>query len=87
MERSFKSLEDEINHLHNCPRCKEAISQAVRAIEYLKIAPRIVTIEDGEKALRHLAVINNMTPEEFRVWMDNTSDRVIEEMNGKDKTD
>ena len=87
MERSLKNLEDWVNHLHNCPRCKEAISRAVGAIEYLKIPPRIVTIEDGEKALRYLAEKNNMTVDEFRAWMNKTSEEVIRKMNDKDKTD
>lgn len=87
MERSFKSLEDEINHLHNCSRCKQAMGHAVKAVEYLKIAPRVVTREDAEKAIKYLAEKNNMTEEDFKKWMDEIGDRVIKEMNAKDKTD
>lgn len=84
MERSFKSLEDEINHLHNCPRCKQVIDHAVKAVEYLKIILRVVTREDAEKAIKRLAEKNKMTEEDFRKWIDETVDRVIKEMDKAD---
>lgn len=83
--RSLKNLEEEINHAQACPKCKKVMNQAVMAIGYINIIPRIVTREDGEKALKHLAEKNNMTEAEFREWMNKTSDKIIREMNEADK--
>ena len=88
LERSFKGLEDQIDHLQNCPRCKQVMGHAVKAIEYLKIVlsitPMIVTREDAEKAIKCLAEKNKMTEADFRNWMNETGDRVIKEMNKTD---
>lgn len=85
MERSFRSLEDEISHLQSCPRCKLIImDHAPKAVEYLKIVPgipRVVTLEDAEKALRRLAKINNMTEAELREWFDKIDKKIIREIN------
>ena len=84
IERSFRNLEDEISHLQSCSRCKRTMmDQAPKAFEYLKIVPRVVTVDDGEKALRSLAKANNMTETEFRQWFDKISKKIIREMNGE----
>lgn len=84
--RSLKDLEEQINHVQACPECTQVMNQAVMAINYINIIPRIVTREDGEKALKYLAEKNNMTEAEFREWMDKTSKRIIKEMNKTNKT-
>ena len=87
LERSIKGLEAQINHSQGCPKCKRVVEHAVGAIDYINMVPRAVTLEDGEKALRSLAKKNCMSVEDFRAWIDATSDKVIKEMNEGDKTD
>ena len=87
LERSIKDLEAQINHSRGCPKCKRVVERVVGAIDYINMAPRVVTLEDGEKAIRYLAERNNMSVEDFRTWMDATSDKVIKKMNNGDKTD
>lgn len=89
LERSLKDLEEQINHAQACPKCKQVMNQAVMAINYINMISRVVTMEDGEKALKHLAEKNNMTEDEFRAWMNKTSDKIIKKMNETDepKTD
>ena len=86
LERILKDLEEQINHAQSCSMCKQVMIQAFMAIDYISMIPRIVTREDGEKAIKYLAEKNNMTEAEFREWMDKTSDRIIKEMNEDDKT-
>ena len=86
LERSLKNLEEQISHVQTCPKCKQVMYYAVMAIDYINIIPKVVTREDGEKAIRYLAEKNNMTEAEFREWMDKTSAKIIKEMNETDKT-
>lgn len=86
LERSLKDLEEQINHVQDCPKCKQVMNQAVMAINYINIIPRIVTREDGEKALKYLAEKNNMSEAEFREWINKASDQIIKEMNDTDKS-
>ena len=83
--RSLNDLEKKINHTQTCPKCKQIMNWAVMAINYINIIPRIVTREDGEKAIKYLAEKNNMTEAEFRKWMNETSNRILKEMKEADK--
>lgn len=90
LARSLKNMEEEMGHVQVCPKCKEVMHHAAMAMNYvnnyINILPGVVTREDGEKAIKHLAEKNNMTEAEFREWMNKTSDRIMKEMNGADKT-
>jgi hypothetical protein len=85
MKISFKSLKNRINHLQSCPKCKEVIVNVGNVMDYIKIVPGVVSLEDGKKAIRYLAKKNNMTEAEFREWMNTTSGSIIKEMNEADK--
>jgi hypothetical protein len=72
-------------HIQECNDCRPVLGEALRQVEIFTesslIPPEIVAREDGEKALRYLAYINNMNEQDFRKWVDETSDRVIKKIN------
>ena len=49
-------------------------------------SPRVVSREEGERAIKFLAKQNNMTEAEFREGVNKTGNEIIKKMNEDDKT-